>query len=266
MARRFIAVRHSPSSVESVRKVQNVAHYLSRICEWGSELAQMSLQRVDCFFEKLRIPDEDRVRIEELAQVYSAKSRGMMHLEDLKAIGAALLSCQPKLLFEIGTFRGNTSDYCLSLLPQLQVVSIAYVAPKLKLFGKSYNNAHDARDEIGCDLQEAHRSRFKQLYGDSHKLSATELVEEYGHFDFVIVDGDHTAEGVMQDTLLASELLQPNKGAVCWHDANPKEKYMGVRDFLEEQLDVEAIATSANYIGGIAFWEGAPSALRATVG
>lgn len=221
----------------------------------------MSLRRINCFFEELEIPERERVRLVELSERYSANSKGMMHFEDLKALGSALVHRNPQTLFEIGTFRGNTADFCLTLLSELRIVSIAHVAPAIKFFGKSYNNSHKERDEIGCDVREENRGRFSQLYGDSHALAASELVDKYGFFDFVIVDGDHSGHGVAQDTALASKILSPRGAAVCWHDANPKKRYEEVKNFLEMSLPVEAIATRDTFIGGIAFWQGCPEAL-----
>ena len=97
------------------------------------------------------------------------------------------------------------------------------------------------------------RSRFTQLIGDSHKLIAEDLLEDYGHFDLVLIDGDHSYEGVLQDTELVRKIID-ECGAICWHDANPRQKYMDVRLFLEKEPSFHAIATKDEYIGGIACW------------
>lgn len=41
---------------------------------------------------------------------------------------------------------------------------------------------------------------------------------------------------------------------ILWHDANPKSKYMDVRKYLENELELDAIATRDDFIGGIAYW------------
>ncbi|MFA5504794.1 MAG: class I SAM-dependent methyltransferase [Vulcanimicrobiota bacterium] len=221
----------------------------------------MSIHRIDSFFDELETPPEKAKRILEMAMIYAERSQGMMHLEDLKALGAALVHLQPEKLFEIGTFRGNSADFCLTLLPNLQVVSIAYVAPLFGILGPKYNNYHKRKGEIGSTVRAENQSRFKQLYGDSHKLSAVDLLSDFGYFDFVLIDGDHSALGVAQDTTLASQILNPQRGAVCWHDANPLKKFESVRIFLEQHLPVQAVATRDNFIGGIAHWEGLPAEL-----
>ena len=44
------------------------------------------------------------------------------------------------------------------------------------------------------------------------------------------------------------------KGAITWHDANPKKRYIGSRLFLEQDLPELALATTDDFIGGVALW------------
>jgi hypothetical protein len=69
----------------------------------------------------------------------------------------------------------------------------------------------------------------------------------------VFIDGDHSREGVRQDTDLARRILAPG-GAIAWHDANPKKRYIGSRLFLEQDLPELALATTDDFIGGVALW------------
>jgi predicted O-methyltransferase YrrM len=119
--------------------------------------------------------------------------------------------------------------------------------------GKVFNNSELPKNEVGSAVTGDNRPRFTQLHGDSHKLQADELTATHGRFDMVFIDGDHSRQGVAQDTQLAERILVDG-GAICWHDANPKPKYIGVRQFLEDDLPLNAIATTDDYIGGVAFW------------
>ena len=74
--------------------------------------------------------------------------------------------------------------------------------------------------------------------------------------DFVFIDGDHSREGVRQDTELARAILAPG-GAIAWHDANPKRKYIDSRLYLEQDLPNLALATEDDFIGGVALWTAA---------
>jgi hypothetical protein len=84
-------------------------------------------------------------------------------------------------------------------------------------------------------------------------LDSQLILREHGNFDLVFIDGDHSREGVSQDTELAKKLITES-GVMCWHDANRKPKYVDVRRFLEEELALTAIATKDEYLGGIACW------------
>jgi len=210
------------------------------------------LHRVADWFEWFGIAAGDRGRAEALSRRTAAR-HDYCDLKDYYALSAALLHVKPRLLFEIGTYRGVTADFILELLPDCRVVSIAYVLPRLRFLQKDYNNAELSKEEVGSDVALERLARFDQLYGDSHRLRSARLVKEFGPFDMVLIDGDHSREGVRKDTRLARELIAEN-GAICWHDANPKEKFVDVRAFLEQELPEHALATADEYVGGIACW------------
>ena len=229
------------------------------------------MTRVDSMFHFLGVGEQDCALGLRLASAAGARSRGdaqageddtmarlvrlnpeMTHVRDYEALAAALLHGRPALIFEIGTYLGITSDFFLQVLPDCRVVSIAYSNPILRVFGRKYNNSELSRKEIGIGVDASRRSRFRQLYGDSHGLDPARLVREHGKFDVVLIDGDHSRDGVAQDTELARAILS-DTGAICWHDANPKPKYRDVRAYLEE-MPRRAVATRDDYIGGIACW------------
>ena len=85
------------------------------------------------------------------------------------------------------------------------------------------------------------------------KIISDSIKDIFGVFDFIFIDGDHCADGVRQDTQLAQSLITDN-GLICWHDANPKDKYRNVRLFIEQELPLNAVATMDDYSGGIACW------------
>lgn len=45
----------------------------------------------------------------------------------------------------------------------------------------------------------------------------------------------------------------PDTGWQHWHDANPTNDYMDVRIYLENECNLDLIATKDDYIGGIAY-------------
>jgi predicted O-methyltransferase YrrM len=172
------------------------------------------LIRVDNMFDWFEIPDSTRIEAQRLSQEASIESGGMTRLNDYLALSAVLLWYRPRRIFEIGTFLGVTSNFFLRLLPDCEVVSIAYVGGLLNSLGKSYNNSNLSKKQIGSLVGSAGRERFHQIYGDSHKLKAADLKDKFGEFDLVFIDGDHCADGVSRDTDLAKSLIADN-GLIC---------------------------------------------------
>ncbi len=210
----------------------------------------MITERTASFFARLKTPKEKIPFLEKLAKEAALLSQGMTHYEDYLALGALLEYGKPKRIFEIGTFQGVTSDFFLQVLPDVHVISIAYVSRRC--FGKKFNNSELSKREVGCYIPLQRRDRFTQLIGDSHRLKPESFKKQYGSVDLVFIDGDHTLSGVRADTDLAFRILAPG-GSICWHDANPKESYRSVREYLEI-IPQKLIATSDHYVGGIAYW------------
>ena len=211
------------------------------------------LNRIDSFFDFFALDDSDRLLGRRLSSEAAARSDGMTHLKDYEALAATVLYKKPRLIFEIGTYLGITSDFFLQLIPECRVVSIAYVNRKCNILRKKHNNSGLTKKQIGSMVHQNRRSRFTQLIGDSHKLRANDLLENYGHFDLVFIDGDHSYEGVLRDTELIKNIID-KEGVICWHDANQRQKYMDVCLFLEKEQSFMAIATKDDYTGGIACW------------
>ena len=62
------------------------------------------------------------------------------------------------------------------------------------------------------------------LFGDSHSKGLRTEAARHGPYDFMFLDGDHTARGVRQDYLDYRSLVTPN-GFIAFHDitADPKK-------------------------------------------
>lgn len=230
------------------------------------------LLRVDSMYEWFGIDELSRTQLEGLAEETGRASGGMVHVQDYHALAAIVSHFRPRRIFEIGTFLGVTSDFFLRLVPECEVVSIAYVMGRspstfekraLNLFMRfaeftrlpvrMFNNSDLSHERVGSKIATERKHRFRQLIGDSHELEAEQLLHEHGAFDLVFIDGDHSSTGVMLDTELAAKILAP-RGVICWHDANPVRKYLSVQTYLEQRMAYSAVATSETYEGGIACW------------
>ena len=209
------------------------------------------LARRKDWFSVLQVAAADRSAAEPaITQAFEA-SAGMMHRTDIESLAAALAHCQPRRVFEIGTYRGASSNLFLSLLPDAQVISIAFVKDQGP--AARYNNDELPPDQVGALVSPENRPRFTQLIGDSHAIAPADFIRDHGRMDLVFIDGDHSRAGVGQDTDLARAILAPG-GAIAWHDANPKRKYLGSRLYLEQDMPHLALATEDDFIGGVALW------------
>jgi len=198
------------------------------------------------------ISEVNREKLIKLAKETANLAEGMTHFNDYLALGAVALSTQPKKIFEIGTYLGVTSNFLLKLLPKMNLVSIAFINPPKFLPKKRFNNSELSKSQVGSAVETPFRSRFIQLFGNSHDLSSEAIIKQFGYFDMAFIDGDHSRKGVELDTKFVESILVP-EGTICWHDANPKPRYLEVRDFLENMTKI-AFATEDNYTGGIAIW------------
>lgn len=209
------------------------------------------LHRHADWFSLLKVDPARRDTAKAVMEETFGISQGMMHRIDIEALTAALLACQPKRIFEIGTYRGASSEMMLRLLPKARVISIAFVSEPQA--GRQFNNDELSVRDVGALVSPENRGRYTQLIGDSHQIDPAAFVRDHGQMDLVFIDGDHSREGVRQDTDLARAILAKG-GAIAWHDANPKKRYIGSRLFLEEDLGELALATTDDFIGGVALW------------
>ncbi len=218
------------------------------------------LQRIEDWFSYFNIHESDAQRAKDLAAESLGPSAGMMALGDFHAMAAALLHHKPKVIFEIGTHMGATSNFFLQLLPKVRVVSMDFIpatqlSEDANIYDGSLFGGGDGLElaQVGSLVSAENRARFTQLIGDSHQIVARDFTARHGLMDFVFIDGDLSHDGMVKDTALAKKLVGP-KGAIGWHNANPKRKYSFARTFLEQDLDLTALATADNFIGGVAFW------------
>ena len=209
------------------------------------------LRREKDWFSFLGLEKGARDRLVETIDHTRSISAGMMHDTDIESLAAACLHCKPSTVFEIGTYKGASAELFLRLLPAARVISIAFPINPEK--GREFNNSHLRADQIGSLISPANRPRYTQLLGDSHEIDPEAFLRDHGPVDFVFIDGDHSREGVRLDTELALRILAPG-GAIAWHDANPKRRFMDSRRFLEEDLAMLALATTDDFIGGVAYW------------
>jgi hypothetical protein len=211
------------------------------------------LQRFEDWFTFFGSSAKNTQRSADLVQRATALSAGMLASQDYTALAAALLHLRPKTIFDIGTHSGATAEFMLSLLPQSRVISLEYFPEDDMDAGFSGRPARLAFEQIGAKISDKNRPRFTQVIGETNLIVARDFVARHGAMDFVFVAGEPTTAALAQNTVLAQKVLTPS-GAIAWHGANPKRKYAAMRDYLENSLGLNAMATADTFIGGVALW------------
>ena len=159
--------------------------------------------------------------------VYSPLRDGAAGLTYNEIINLSILTqiLEPRVIFEIGTFRGGTTRalarhapaeckiYTLDLPPE------QYGQSALKQHDSDINNVllnREHKPQIGdLYLQDlAASSRINQLLGSSDTFNYAPF---HGQVDLFFIDGAHSYDFIASDTGNALKCLS-EKGVVVWHD------------------------------------------------
>ena len=211
------------------------------------------LQRFDDWYTFFGSSANNAQRCADLVLRATEASAGMLAGQDFAALAAALLHLQPKTIFDIGTHSGATADFMLSLLPQSRVISLEYFPEDDMDAGFSGRPARLGFEQIGIKVRAENRKRFTQVIADTNLIVARDFVARHGAMDLIFIAGEPSTAALAQNTALAQKVLAPG-GAIAWHGANPKRKYAAMRDYLENSLGLNALATADTFIGGVALW------------
>ena len=135
-------------------------------------------------------------------------------------------------VLEIGSYQGMSTRWMLDNLlqhPKSHITCIDIWESSEQHLGADFSQV-----EAEFDQQvEPHRSKVTKLKGDSwSQLLQLNLTGQ--KFDLIYVDGDHSAQGVLRDLVLAWPLLKVNGIMVCddyvWKE-NLEAWGRGFRDF-----------------------------------
>lgn len=134
--------------------------------------------------------------------------------EELLSLATIVAYTKPKIIFEFGTFDGRTTYHLAVNAPiDARVYSIDIQTGWFEFDNRNYNE----KIKVGAYvLDNEISSKVTFITGDTKKL---DLRKHFNAVDLIFIDGDHSYEGVYQDTLLALKLLKQN-GIIVWHDYN----------------------------------------------
>jgi hypothetical protein len=132
-------------------------------------------------------------------------------------IGLIAAHLKPRTMFEIGTYTGTTSKVLLESAPNAKLLTLDLAPSELKLDrsglpGDPPSGADVVIGErfVGSPLA----SRVTQLYGDS---ATFDFAPYEGKIDLVMVDGSHSYDYVISDSINAFGMVAPG-GVVIWDD------------------------------------------------
>lgn len=156
---------------------------------------------------------------------------GNISLYELNVISMIAKLYARKNVFEIGTFDGrttlhlalNSSTNCGIFTLDLPAKQLDEVKYPLATYEKVYvDKPVSGLRFLGNPVS----SKIKQLYGDS---ATFDFSPYYNLCDIVFVDGSHTYEYVLNDSVQAIKLLSKEGGIILWHDCGI---WNGVTQFM----------------------------------
>jgi len=153
--------------------------------------------------------------------------KGFLWEGELSVLVGLLRAVSPVRMAETGVNTGRTAAYVLRHVPSIVEymgvdVPTGYVTP-LSV------QCQEVPTNPGFEAIRNPKFRLVIKPRGSYDLGPTDL----GELDAMFIDGDHSAEGVANDTKLALECVRPG-GVVVWHDYYPGDKWLGVAKYLDE--------------------------------
>lgn len=132
------------------------------------------------------------------------------NLNTWELLVAKIRSERPDVL-EVGSWEGRSAVAWLNLLPACRLTCI-----------DAWHHASEA--EARFDRNTAPYGERVRKLSKKSSVALPELITERLSFDLVYIDGEHTREGTLRDSVLAWPLLRPG-GILLWDDYLWEPKY-----------------------------------------
>lgn len=152
-----------------------------------------------------------------------------------QAVARIAATQRPRTIFEIGTYRGQTTALLAECSPAATVHTLDLPPEKMREGGCFQV---DDRGLIGALFMSNPRirARIVQHFGDSRQFNFESF---YGQMDLVFVDASHAYEAVIADSRQAFRLIRKG-GVILWDDYHPIHG-LGVMRALAETADEHRI-------------------------
>lgn len=151
---------------------------------------------------------------------------------EIREIAKLVSSAKPRVIVEIGTYKGGTLFIWTRTNPQAELVV------SIDLPGGQYGGGYDASREKLYKLfaHDRPQTEMKFIRGNSHLQETADKLKEIlkGRLiDFLYIDADHTYTGVKTDFELYSPLVARG-GIIGFHDIRNMKSNHQVKDFWAE--------------------------------
>jgi len=160
------------------------------------------------------VPDIDSIPVSLIDYRYDY---GNMPIHELMILCKIVRNRRPSLIFEIGTFMGNTT---LQIAANSQAYIYTLDLPPLGHNDHNKPQILDPMSDVYPNIPgirfhgTSYADRIHQLFGDSQTF---DFAPYYGRIDFILIDAFHHYEFVLRDSLNAIRMISPN-GVIVWHD------------------------------------------------
>lgn len=224
--------------------IRHILHYLKYACSilWILPPSKKGFKlALECYVNRLHIfspiPIVELEEIFESCKIIDNNQRVEMRLGfstfastntyEKYILGSLVKLIAPKSILEIGTYKGATTWHLFFNAPKDTVVYTFDLPENEKLgnvtdFKLTYNKVREY-------LPDSPRIRF--MLQNTRKWDG--ILEN--KVQFVFIDGDHSYEGVKNDTEKALRCLD-EIGCVVWHDSFGREAGYGVHYYLKNLL------------------------------
>ncbi len=190
------------------------------------------------------VPEDLPIQIRE-----PIEADGNISLVEIAVISKLIKTRHPATIFEIGTFDGRTTlNMAANSPPDTRIYTLdlpAQAETELPIDPgeeKYIEKPTSGARFIGTDCE----PKIRQLYGDS---AVFDFSPYYNTVDMIFVDGAHSYEYVLHDSMQALKLLRDGKGLILWHDYD-KIWWTGLTDALNKLYAERQEFNAAKHING----------------
>jgi predicted O-methyltransferase YrrM len=166
---------------------------------------------------------------------------------ELAYICSLLRAQNPRLVVEIGTYRGFTTLHLSRNTSESCHIFTVDLPPESARNAAFYSDSHLVKACGAMPRVFGNDPKITQILKDSTTINWEQVLN--APIDFAFIDGSHLYEHVRKDTEGIMKALAP-KGVVVWHDYFAVEIRRGVRKYLNEL-----------YRNGLPLWRIAGTAL-----